>query len=815
MRNLLSAIERFLTELRRRKVYQVALAYVVVGFMVIEAADLTLVRLGLPSWTVTLVVALVGLGFPIALVLAWALEVTPEGVRVEETVDEETEGTEKGAAPASTTRDLWVGASVLVLLLLGGWWYFGGLTGAEQDAVPDGSSFDANRVVVFPFTVGGGEEIAYLGEGMVELMGRSIGGAGPVTAVDPKVVLARVGEEAAAGLSPDSARRIAARLRAGRFVLGSVLQLGEELRLSGTWYAADGRELGSAEVAGQGEDDVPQMVDKLARSAIADLAGGDMERRRRLAAQTTSSVEALKAYLEGQEALRAGKLSGARNAFKEAVEADSTFALAHYRLSLAAAWSVHLDIMYRHQRRALKYSEDLPEWDRRLLQAYSAYTTGEADRAERLYRTVLQRYPDDAEAHYQLGEALYHYNSVQGRSVAEARGPFRRALELDPTFNLPLIHQVQIAVLQEKNAWLDSLTSGLDERDLSPGFETRLQAVRAVVLSGGLDSTLRSTLREANPFVTWTTAYLLMGGEQPAAIDTLAGMLTTPDRPEEVRAAALALQADARAMQGRLRAARRAVARIAPLDSAAYWMGSARLAGLPFVPEKERRASEGKKVMEGLEAWAAGEVPKRLLRAFFLRPRELYPAGRLYHLGLLRARSGEVDGVLQAARELDSADPPFFAPSGPSDLARSVRASVDRRQGRPTQALRHLEAMEHRVDAFVIQGRLYSVARERFVRAELLAEMGRPKEALRWYRTLNGVAYGDLPYIAPAHFGRARVLETLGRPREAAKAYRQVLDLWKEADPVLQSKVEEARQRLATLRERSGAVSATESKSNP
>jgi tetratricopeptide (TPR) repeat protein len=123
--------------------------------------------------------------------------------------------------------------------------------------------------------------------------------------------------------------------------------------------------------------------------------------------------------------------------------------------------------------------------------------------------------------------------------------------------------------------------------------------------------------------------------------------------------------------------------------------------------------------------------------------------------------------------------------------------------------------MEHRIDAFVIQGRLYSAARERFVRAELLAEMGRPKEALRWYRTLDGVAYGDLPYIAPAHFGRAEVLEKLGRPREAAKAYRQVLDLWENADPLLQPKVEEARRRLATLKEEAEAVSAPESKRTP
>lgn len=427
------------------------------------------------------------------------------------------------------------------------------------------------------------------------------------------------------------------------------------------------------------------MVDALARQAIADLTGEGTGRRWRLAAQTTSSAEALKAYLEGQEALRAGSLHAAMGAFSEAVESDSTFALAHYRLSLAAGWSTELGVMHRHARRAVELSETLPERDRRLLRALNAFTFGNAERAERLYRTLLQSHPDDSEVQYMLGETLFHYNAVRGRPVGEASGPFRRAMQLDPTFDLPLIHQVQIAVLQEKNAWLDSLTSGLEARGLSSGAETMYRTVRAYVLSGEADPMLRSKLREGNPFWTWTTAYLLMVGEKPAALDTLAGLLTTSDRPEEMRAAALDLQADARAMEGRLRAARRTIAKVAPLDSAAYWMGSARLAGLPFVPETKRRAAEGRKVMEGLEGWAADKVPERLLSAFYLRPRELYPAGRLYHLGLLRARSGGVEGALQAARQLESTGAPFLAPSGagvdrrrPSDSWRRSRAGLIR-----------------------------------------------------------------------------------------------------------------------------------------
>ena len=68
-------------ELRRRKVYGVAVAYVAVAFVIVEGADLVFPALLLPFWAYTLVVVLAIAGLPVALVLAWALEITPEGIR--------------------------------------------------------------------------------------------------------------------------------------------------------------------------------------------------------------------------------------------------------------------------------------------------------------------------------------------------------------------------------------------------------------------------------------------------------------------------------------------------------------------------------------------------------------------------------------------------------------------------------------------------------------------------------------------------------------------------------------------------------------
>lgn len=76
-------LQRVFRELKRRNVYQVAATYAVVDFVLIQLSDLTFVRLGLSSWTVTFLIVLVAMGFPLALVLAWAFGRTPESLACE------------------------------------------------------------------------------------------------------------------------------------------------------------------------------------------------------------------------------------------------------------------------------------------------------------------------------------------------------------------------------------------------------------------------------------------------------------------------------------------------------------------------------------------------------------------------------------------------------------------------------------------------------------------------------------------------------------------------------------------------------------
>src|SRR3954453_20590363 len=81
----------FLAELKRRNVYKVAVAYAIVGWLVVQIATQVFPFLEIPNWVVRLVIALVAIGFPVALIIAWAFELTPGGIKRTEDADRDGE----------------------------------------------------------------------------------------------------------------------------------------------------------------------------------------------------------------------------------------------------------------------------------------------------------------------------------------------------------------------------------------------------------------------------------------------------------------------------------------------------------------------------------------------------------------------------------------------------------------------------------------------------------------------------------------------------------------------------------------------------
>jgi eukaryotic-like serine/threonine-protein kinase len=327
-----------------------------------------------------------------------------------------------------------VGA-LLLTLALGLAWI------AYRRAAPAVPPVSVSRLAVLPFAVRGSGSFSYLAEGMVDLLSRALDGAGDLRTVDAGTVLTAAAQNKRDGvLDVGRGSTIAQRVGAGLYVLGSVHVVGGRVRIQAALYdGADSSAGPKTQATVEGDSTrLFDLVDRLSAQLMVKR-GGPVTRLAETAAITTRSLVALKAYLDGERRLRAASLQPARidsaiTMFQQAITEDSTFALAHYRMAVAAGWTNRPAMATAAAGRALALGDRLTERDRRLLTAYVDFRRGAANNAERQYRAVLHDYPDDLEALFQLADVLYHYNPLRGRPRAEARELFTQVLDLDPGF---------------------------------------------------------------------------------------------------------------------------------------------------------------------------------------------------------------------------------------------------------------------------------------------------------------------------------------------------------------------------------------------
>jgi tetratricopeptide (TPR) repeat protein len=415
-----TSLSALFSELKRRRVIRVTVFYAVVAWAVVEVVETTFPYLGLPEWLITGVIVIAALGLPVAVVLAWAFDITPGGVERTEPLQ-----------PVSR-RIVWAALGVLVLLA-----GTGVLTGTYIRGVP--SSLDANLVVVLPFRVGGAEPTEqYLREGMLDLLSAKLNGAGGPRAVDPRSVLSRWGRAVQSpqdDLDQASALQLAADLGAGRLLLGEVVSARPHLHITASILdVASGRVRGQASVEGM-PDSVPALVDRLAGTLLSLEAG---EEAHRVDALTSTSLPALRAYLDGQTSKRQGRYPEARGHFELALERDSTFALAALRLDRTASWIGGLgEVRERAIRLAWTFQDRLSPRDRaHLIAVAGPRYPALSPVAEQLaaWERAVEAAPDHPELWEEYADLLFHFGRALGLDDAEERAEtaFLRAMDLDP-----------------------------------------------------------------------------------------------------------------------------------------------------------------------------------------------------------------------------------------------------------------------------------------------------------------------------------------------------------------------------------------------
>jgi serine/threonine-protein kinase len=707
--------------------------------------------------------------------------------------------------PAPPRRRAWLIPAALASLALAAVLVW--RTWSRGEPPPAGAS--ASAVAVLPFTVRGGDSLG-LGEGLVGLLGTKLDGAGDLHSVDPRALLSYVSRQPRGALGPDQGSAIAEHFGAGLFVLGDVLTVGDRLRLTASLY--DTRRAGRPTATGSAEGP-PDRVFELVDSLAAQLVGGWSGRESRLtaiAAVTTPSLGALKAYLEGETAFRAGNFDAAVDGFQRAVAQDSLFALAWYRMSVAAEWLTRSDIARDAAEHAARLADRLSEHDRLLLEALLTTRRGAGAQAERLFQNILATYPNDVEAWLQLGEVQFHYGPLMGRPVADSKATWQRVLALEPNFFAPLVHLVRIAASDGDAPAVDSLVRrALAIRAQTPGPDPGATRSEALELEALRAFALRDTAAQARALsrldsATDVTVDLSMWGVASYAGDwdgaaRIAKLLAEPSRPSWSRAASAIFLANLDQARGRIDAARRELDAAAEIDPRAGAEARALLAAAPFRPVDPAELTAARAAVA--RAPDTPEPPREtsvVLSAHYGLHRHL----QTYLLGLLTARLGDAARAAQYAKDLESLPAPGDLGTFTADLAKGIRAETGARRDRPPEVTAAFEGVRRETwYELATTSPFFAQARERFIQAEALVAQGRDADALPIYRSLSGQAtMFELPYLAPAQLRLGEIAERQGRTDAAVEHYSRVIELWHNADAPLQPFVREARARLAKLK---------------
>ena len=278
---------------------------------------------------------------------------------------------------------------------------------------------------------------------MLDLLSARLSASSGVRSVDPRTVLAawhKAGGDDRADVPEDAALGVATKIGAGQLLVGDIVGNAKQVTLHATLVGAASSKRSDATVTGS-VDSLQTLVDRLTAELLTRRAGEGEH----LANLTSTSLPALRAYLDGQANYRRGRWEAAGNAFNTALDADTTFGLAALGVIEASRWSAHMRDVDRGNRIAWRLRDSFTTRDRALLAVLlgprfpKAETMGERGTAAELYRDLA---PDSPDAWYQVGDWNFHFGLGAGVEDAARRAEqaFSRALALDSSFTPALEH---------------------------------------------------------------------------------------------------------------------------------------------------------------------------------------------------------------------------------------------------------------------------------------------------------------------------------------------------------------------------------------
>ena len=678
----------------------------------------------------------------------------------------------------------------------------------NNDGIAPESTIHQNSVMVLPFALHGSDSLAYLREGMIDLLSMKFDGAGELRRIDPAVVFNQIRHNQTDLNDPGAIEAVANTLGAEYFVRGNIYDIGGKMRFTASLHRTGEGVLASAESQTGVSDDLYQLIDDLGRQLLvfsSDTSGSPVQQ---LARRTTQSATALKAYLAGEARLRSEEYTKAMEYFQQAIAHDSTFALAYFRLARTSGYQgPSIDRAFLLEK-AMQYSSQLSIREQLLFEAlYNYVVTRNFKKTIALCRQILTLYPGELEVWSIYFEALEFYGPRLGEPIEIMQMAANRCYELGPDNALYLAY---LASMAERNGDIQNIIKFSKMRlQLSPnGSWAPFERRRLAFIEGDV-ATKQKILQELQKHSA-TSAWFLsrsiaMSTANPEDHEAVASLLKRSGNSDIWQARGAQVSAYFAMSRGQRTAALKEM-KIAesffddyPIDEKALYL---------LIPYADATEAMIRKQIQNIRYWQATRawIPKSGVYAdpdqsmAFIR--------RNYALGLLFCELKDIETANLHADSLAKFQEHFsgkeltqIEQKMASALASSVRAFISFQSGMPENAIKTLEqpnldwCANFRLQ--FVDAQLY----ERFLRARCYRALGQYEDAIRWLSTIGTFSYPAIAYRAPKHRLLAEIYEEIGDKEQAIEHYQRFIELWRDCDPELRPQLEIARARIDALRQ--------------
>jgi len=587
----------FFEELQRRKVYRVAAAYIIAAGFIIQIGSAVFPAWELPNWTLRLVVVLLLMGFPIALILSWAYDVTAQGIRATPAV----------SAPGMHRRRnliLLIATGVIVSAAAG---FF---------LLPRASARKIDKsIAVLPFqNLSDEKENAYFADGMQDDILTNLSKIGDLKVISRMSVMSYRGE------STRNAREIGKALGVATLLEGSVRRVGDRVRVNVQLIDANNDEHIWAEDYDRDLTDVfaiqTDLAQKIASALQAKLSPNE---KARLDRRPTQNPDAYLLFVQAHDYANRAEMFHdtslkAEPLFEQAIKLDPNFAAAFAGLSMVESWVYHNSDPVPSRREkarlnaneALRLQPDLPEGH---LALGFSYYYGERDYERALAEFDIARrgLPNESQAYLAIG-------SIQRRQGkwSESNANLEKAATLDPKNINVAINLCFSYVAQRNFETADKVIDRVIAASPQPFQPRALKGFMAVLSKGDLsaaEKVFSSVSPESDPngLITWARAWILtLERKFPDALqaleryrgETMFTNTTAPSPKAFVEGMIYLLQGDKTKAQPELEHARlvsEKLLREAPDDSARHGQHGLILAALG---QKQEAIAEGKRAVE-------------------------------------------------------------------------------------------------------------------------------------------------------------------------------------------------------------------------